>query len=150
MDDRAAIERLIYEYTYRLDGADLDPWGELFADADWAIAAGFESDQGILLHGAKPVADWGRANLKVHEDGTLRTKHVTTNVTIDITPDGERASALMYLTVFQAVPPHFPLQAVFSGRYEDEFVKDAGEWRYERRLIHADAVGDLSEHNTQV
>lgn len=150
MDDRAAIERLIYEYTYRLDRADFDAWGELFADADWAIAAGFESDQGIVLHGAEAVAEWGRANLKVHEDGTLKTKHVTTNVTIEIDPEGDGASARMYLTVFQAVPPHFPLQAVFSGRYEDEFVKEDGQWRFDRRLIHADAVGDLSEHNTQV
>ena len=39
-----------------------------------------------------------------------------------------------------------PLQPIIAGRYEDEFEKVDGTWRFSERIIHPDLHGDLSKH----
>lgn len=146
MDDRSHIENLIYEYTYRLDGGDFAAVGELFADGDWVLPAETDfGEGGLVLHGADRVREWLHANIWVY-GGSPMTNHVTTNVAIELGEGGETASARSYLTVFQGVPPDFPLQVIFCGRYLDEFARTDGAWRFTRRAIVAASVGDMSAH----
>ncbi|MFN8644592.1 MAG: nuclear transport factor 2 family protein [Candidatus Binatia bacterium] len=94
-DDRAAIAALVYGYAERLDAGDLAGLGALFADAT------FRSDRGGHYRGAAEV----RAvmeRLVVLYDGVPRTKHVTTNLVIELA--GDAASARAYFTVLQAAP----------------------------------------------
>ena len=72
------------------------------------------------------------------------------NVQIDIDASGEKATAQSYITVFQAVPPDFPLQAIFIGHYYDSFVKVDSGWRFARREISPDLLGDLSFHRSDM
>ncbi|MBE1502267.1 hypothetical protein H4696_009367 [Amycolatopsis lexingtonensis] len=59
-----------------------------------------------------------RDTVIVYEDGTPRTKHVTTNVAVEVT--GPTAAGSAYFTVLQAVPG-FPLQTIAAGHYADRF-----------------------------
>ena len=78
-------------------------------------------------------------------DGVPRTKHVITNVVVTVGTGVDVASSTCAFTVLQA-RPDLPLQPVLSGRYHDEFVRDADGWRYDDRLIITDFVGNLSRH----
>jgi hypothetical protein len=141
VDDREQIERLIYEYTYRLDGGDFEGFGRLFADADWCLSG----EREYAVSGADAVTAWLRDNILVY-DGIPLTSHVITNVTIDVAPDARTASARSYLTAFQGVPPDFPLQVIFTGGYLDAFAKRDGTWAFTRREITTRCVGDLRYH----
>jgi hypothetical protein len=83
-------------------------------------------------------------------DGIPHTKHVMTNVQIDVDESGSTASAQSYVTVFQALAPDFPLQAIFIGHYHDVFTKAAEVWRFQSRIISPDLIGDLSRHRADM
>jgi 3-phenylpropionate/cinnamic acid dioxygenase small subunit len=81
---------------------------------------------------------------KVHADGTLRTRHLTTNVIVDIDEPANTATARSAFVVFQATPG-LPLQPIVAGRYHDAFARD-GDWRFARRHILLEQIGDVHEH----
>ena len=83
-------------------------------------------------------------------DGKPRTKHMMTNVQIEVDEAADRAEAQCYITVFQAVPPDFPLQAIFAGHYRDVFERVDGIWRFQARDIAPDLIGDLSRHRADM
>lgn len=133
-----AILELIHAYAERLDDGDLDGVAALFADATWRTPARAEplrgtaavrrAYDGVLLYDGRPC-----------------TKHVITNVTIEIAADAATARARSYFTVLQA-RPELPLQPIICGRYHDAFARGAGGWRFADRLILSDLIGDLSRH----
>lgn len=137
------ILRLMNEYCFRIDEGDVDGFAELFRHGTWEVLG----DPGGGATGREAVRA-ALADLVLY-DGKPRTKHVMTNVQIDIEPGGQRATARCYVTVFQAVPPDFPLQPIFAGYYRDRFVCEDGEWRFEHRAISADLVGDLGRHRAR-
>lgn len=137
--DREAIARLVHLYAERLDAGDFEGVAALFARAT------FRSDQrpGVRRGSAEVLAVY-RGTVALH-DGSPRTKHVTTNLVVDLEPDGQGAAARSYFTVFQACPG-LPLQAVIAGRYEDRFARGPSGWEFADRLIRIDLVGDLRFH----
>jgi 3-phenylpropionate/cinnamic acid dioxygenase small subunit len=144
VDDRGHIENLIARYTHLLDGGDWDAFGELFAEGDWVLPS-TDFGQDLVLRGPEVTA-WMHATIHRYADGTPMTNHVTTNLHIEIAADGRTAETSSYLTVFQAVPPGFPLQAIFCGRYLDRFAKTDRTWRFARRKIVAVSLGDMRAH----
>ena len=48
-------------------------------------------------------------------------------------------------TVFQATE-ELPLQPIIAGRYEDQFERVDGRWRYTAKKYFVELVGDLSHH----
>ena len=76
-------------------------------------------------------------------DGVPRTKHVTTNLVIELS--GDTATTRSYFTVLQAVDG-LSLQPIVAGRYHDAFARVGGAWRFTDRLIFMDLVGDLVWH----
>ena len=81
----------------------------------------------------------------LHDDGTPRTKHVVTNLVIEVDETAGTAAARSYFTVLQATEM-LPLQVIVAGRYEDRFVRVDRQWRFSDRLVHMDLVGDVSCH----
>ncbi|MDX2170881.1 MAG: nuclear transport factor 2 family protein [Deltaproteobacteria bacterium] len=136
--DRAAIEALIYGYAERIDAGDLAGVGALFAKAVYRGA------QGGTYRGAAEVAAVLTARVILY-DGVPRTRHVTTNLVIELDPAGASATARSYFTVFQAAAD-LPLQPIVAGRYHDRFVRDGDQWRFDDRLIFMDLFGDLRRH----
>ena len=145
MSDRSEIQALIHEYTYRLDRGEFDRFGELFEKGEWRLAG--DDGNTFALKGKDQTAEWLRANIRTYDKGSLNTKHLIGNVTIDVADGGDTASAQMYLLVFQGVPPEFPLQCIYSGRYEDEYINEGGAWRFAKRTIYTDIAGELRHHN---
>ncbi len=136
---RAAIEALIYGYAERIDAGDLDGVAGLFERATYRSARGGE------YRGRDAVLAVLRERVILHRDGTPRTKHLTTNVVIELDGDGGGATARSYFSVCQQVDDG-PLQAIVAGRYHDRFVCDGSVWRFADRLIHMDLIGNLSRH----
>jgi ketosteroid isomerase-like protein len=136
-DDMDVIRTLIHEYAERIDTGDLDGLAALFTDATWGSPG-----RGTSLRGAEQVRH-GYDGVILY-DGSPCTKHVISNVTIELTGDGT-ATARSYFTVLQA-RPDFPLQPIIAGRYHDRFERVDGRWRFADRQIIPDLIGDLSHH----
>ena len=141
---KEAILRLMNEYCYLIDAADMEGFAGLFEHGTF------------VLQGDPGGGDTGTAAmLKMLEnvilyDGKTHAKHVMSNIQIDVDPSGEKATAQSYITVFQGVLPDFPLQPIFIGHYYDSFEKAAAGWRFVRREISPDLIGDLSFHRSDM
>jgi 3-phenylpropionate/cinnamic acid dioxygenase small subunit len=140
-DARAAITNLVLAYAERIDHGDFDGVGELFADAV-VTAVGDAKGQ----RGRDEVRRRYEQTTRRYEDGTPKTKHVTTNLIINLDDEAGTATCRSYYTVFQAVPGVLPLQPIIAGRYEDRFERIDGRWRFAARHILVDLIGDLSQH----
>ena len=100
-DDRSQIENLMASYCRIYDSGDFESYGEVFRHG--AIGNSVSS-----LKGAAEVTAHHRKNCLLY-DGKPNTRHVTTNISIEIGTDGKTASAKSYVIVYQAAP-EFPLQ----------------------------------------
>lgn len=139
-DDVDAISRLVFAYAERLDAGDLEGVADLLANADW------RSDRRPgALRGREEILGAFRSTVRIHEDGTPSTRHVTTNLVVEVSPGGELACARSYFTVFQA-RPELPLQAIVAGDYRDRFRRRAGTWEFSEREVRVALVGDLRFH----
>jgi len=140
-DDRAAIAALVYAYAERLDAGDLDGVADLFAHAT------LRSDRHDVVRRGRAAALALYREVVVLYDGLPCTKHVITNLHIELAHDRRQATSLCAFTVLQA-RPELPLQAILAGRYCDRVVADGpAEWRFEDRLIRVDFAGELRWHN---
>jgi len=136
--DLDAITALVHVYAERLDTGDLDGVAHLFDHATW------RSQTGEVRRGfdeVRPVYD-----RVILYEGTPRTKHLMTNLTIDLVDGAASADARCYFTVLQGVTPGEPIVPILSGRYVDRFERSGSEWRFADRLFLVDLVGDLSRH----
>jgi 3-phenylpropionate/cinnamic acid dioxygenase small subunit len=142
-DARSAIERIVYGYAERVDAGDFTGLAELFRDATYK--GGGPDDPGVV--GAEAVLAIQEQMVRRYPDGTPRTKHVTTNLVVEVDESAGTAAARSYFTVLQQVDD-FPLQAIIAGRYHDQFACVDGVWRLTERVIFCDLLGDLSRHLT--
>jgi 3-phenylpropionate/cinnamic acid dioxygenase small subunit len=133
-----AIENLIARYAFLVDDGDFAGLGALLDDAEFRLGT-------TVARGKDEVQQLARTALQTYADGTPRTRHVTTNIIIDVAPDGRTATSRAYYTVFQQTGD-FPLQAIASGRYEDCFDRRGDTWRFTFRQVSAGLVGDVSHH----
>jgi 3-phenylpropionate/cinnamic acid dioxygenase small subunit len=135
-----AISALMFLYAECVDRADFDGLSRLFAHAELRSVTAPPPG----MRGAQ-VGRFYAATNRVHADGTLRTRHLSTNLMIDIDEAADRATARSYFLVLQATD-QLPFQPIAGGRYEDRFQRAAGAWRFSERLIHVDQIGDMSQH----
>jgi 3-phenylpropionate/cinnamic acid dioxygenase small subunit len=81
----------------------------------------------------------------IHDDGTPRTKHVTSNILVEVDEQAGIAAARSYFTVLQAAPGR-GIQIIVAGRYRDRFARGDGGWHFVERRFQTDLVGDVSRH----
>jgi uncharacterized protein (TIGR02246 family) len=130
LEDREAIRALILAYGAAHDHRDYRAFASLFAaNGEWVGGLGtargpqaiFELMDRTIGHDPQP-----------NGSGTY---HVMTNDRIQI--DGDRASATtkwIFLTPGNDNTPHI----VVLGHYDDQFVRENGEWKFLRREAPAD------------
>ena len=135
-----AITKLIYTYAERIDDGDFAGVGELFAHATLTFE-GF----GDAVSGRDAIQALYTRSTRRYEDGTPRTKHVMTNVMVDVHDDAT-ARSRSYFTVLQAVPGALALQPVIAGRYRHTYELVDSGWRVATMHITIDLVGDLGHH----
>ncbi|MAT91357.1 MAG: hypothetical protein CME59_02025 [Halioglobus sp.] len=141
MDDSREIENLIYLYAERIDAGDLAGVAELFRDGEIV-----SSEYDTRHAGYEEVLGLYRQSTRIYPDsGTPKTRHLTSNVIIELDEDGADARARSCYTVLQATAD-LPLQPIICGRYEDRFRKTRGSWQFARREMFVDLLGDLSAH----
>ena len=139
-----SIKALMYTYAECVDLARFDELGELFSHGVLTSTSAADPDDGMS---GDDVAAFYAATNKVHGDGTLRTRHVSSNVIVEVAEGGQTATARSYFAVHQGTDA-LPLQPIVSGRYEDDFALVDGQWRFARRLVIVDQIGDMREHLT--
>lgn len=133
-----AIENLIAAYAELVDGGDFTGLGTLLADATF-------TGSGTPVSGPDAIEKMFGNMLITYDDGTPRTKHVTTNIAIELDEEAGTAVSRAYFTVLQALPD-LPLQPIISGRYHDRFERSADRWRFAERQVRIDLTGDVSRH----
>ena len=136
-----AIRRLMYLYAECVDLADFEGLAELFRHGEMTSNTATGGMSG------ERVRDFYARTNKVHENGTLCTRHLATNIIVDVDEAADSASARSYFVVFQATS-RLPFQPIVGGRYHDRFERVGGEWRFRQRRVLVDQIGDVSEHLT--
>ena len=136
-----AIENLIATYAELVDDGDFAGLGTLLAEATF-------TGSGAPVSSPEAIEKMFRDMLIVYDDGTPRTKHVTTNIAIEADEEAGTAVSRAYFTVLQALPG-LPPQPIASGRYRDRFERCDGQWRFAERRVRVDLVGDVSRHLRQ-
>ena len=138
MSAREEILHLINRYAFTIDTGDLEGFASLFEYGEW-IKEGVEP-----IVGRQQVRE-AISRIRIYEDGTPRTKHVTSNIDLNVDEESGTAKSESYVTVFQQTEG-FPLQPIFSGHYFYDFARVDGSWRFTKRVIRYGLVGDLSAH----
>jgi 3-phenylpropionate/cinnamic acid dioxygenase small subunit len=139
MSSEREIGNLIATYAFLVDDGEFEQLGVLLDRCDFTLG------KGPAVRGSEAIAKLARGALQVFGDGTPRTRHVTSNIVIEVNEDAGTAQARAYYTVFQAVDD-FPLQPIACGRYRDRFERVDGKWRFAERSVQTDLVGDVSRH----
>jgi ketosteroid isomerase-like protein len=137
---RRDIEKLMMTYADLQDAGRLDEVAELFTHGAFVV-----DKVPTPFRGAEVIGAMKRRHDRVYPDGTLRTKHVTTNVRIELDASGRTATGESYFTVLQATD-ELPLQVIMAGRYSDKFVHIDGRWWFDERYVRTDLIGDMSGH----
>ena len=133
MDSARQIENLVYSYAERLDAGD-----------DRAVQHAFRhpvARQTAVL----PVAGGPGMATRLHDDGTPKTKHLTSNVQIYVDDEAGSARSRANYCVTQSTP-ELPLQIIVTGHYRDTFHRIDGEWWFDSRTMYVDQIGDTSHH----
>ncbi len=133
------IAALILRYAEHIDAGDFAGLAALFEHA--ALRTDGHAD---VRRGRDEVRTLYESMVRLY-DGRPSTQHVTTNIQVEVAPDGQSAQARSVYTVFQA-RPDLPLQPIVGGRYHDSFARGPGGWYFTERVIFVDLVGDLSRH----
>lgn len=137
--DDMRLTNLLHTYAELVDSGDFSGVGALLARAQVYMTG----PGGAAVSGTDVGAIMQRF-VRLY-DGVPRTRHIVTNSIIEIAADRHVASTRSYYVVLQI------LQApvvIVTGRYYDRFARDSDseEWYFTERIIHVDAVGDVSGH----
>lgn len=123
-------EALSIAYARAVDFRDYEALVALFAP-DGVL------DTGKPLKGQAAIAD-----ALSHRPDELRSRHVLSNIYIDVRSPTE-ARGISYLTLYRHVGPEslkgepVPLDGPAAiGHYEDRFIRTDDGWRFERRKLH--------------
>jgi ketosteroid isomerase-like protein len=135
-----AVTNLIYSYAERIDEGDFAGVAEVFEHATLTF-----ENFGDAISGRDAIEKLYANTTRRYDDGTPRTKHVMTNVIVDLA-DGFHASSRSYFTVLQAVPGELSLQPVIAGRYRHTYERVDGIWRVATMHVIIDLTGELGHH----
>lgn len=127
VEDELAIQRVLVEYSARQDARDYAGYAALFAkNGEWVNGKnaykGREAIHKMLvdLYGTPPP---GYVNNESY--------HISSNFQIEV--HGERATARSRHLLVLRGPKGEPTPAL-AGRYEDELIREEGEWKILRRV----------------
>ena len=133
-DSVKQITDMMFRYAELFDTGRFDEFAAMFEHGTWHKAE----------FGTAAARRWIDDNVQLY-DGLTHTKHVTTNVVVNVDEQAGTAEATAYVTIFQA-RPDFPLQPIFCGRYRDRLARIDGQWWWTERAVAGDLYGDISRH----
>jgi len=126
-----ACERIVHAYSRALDLGDMNAAADFFAE-NGSMARPMAPEQ--VIQGREAV----RASLLTRPK-TLLTKHLATNVMIDV-ESRDSARGISCLTMIATTPPaggkppFVSAGPVYFGEFKDRYVRENGVWKFlERR-----------------
>ncbi len=138
LTDSDELRNLLFRYAEAIDAGDLAALRDLFEHAVISL------DGGATWRGRRAGGDDsepGPWRATASGGGPKGTKHVVTNVIVELAAGGDEASTRSSFTVLQATDS-LPLQPIIAGRYHDTFRRIDGAWRFASRRYIIDLVGD--------
>jgi 3-phenylpropionate/cinnamic acid dioxygenase small subunit len=142
-DSARQIENLLYTYAERIDAGDLDGVAEMFAHG--RICGMEDGPPETVFTGTTGVRAMYEMATRLYDDGTPKTKHLTSNARIDVDDEAGTATSTANYLVSQATPD-LPLQVIVTGHYRDTFHRIDGTWWFDTRIMFVDQVGNTSHH----
>src|SRR5512146_430301 len=130
LEDAEQIRQLNLEYRRHLDARDLDAYGALFAaDGEWLGGTGYGK-------GPAGIAAMLKERLAGNPGPPGPTSwHVVTES--DISVHGDQASGTISWALIQRGAGDTPVMRLL-GHYDDQYVRENGRWRYQRRVARTD------------
>jgi len=128
LQDKHEIERLQYAYGFFIDNRMFREMADLFAEEGAWIEIGgrgrYHGKERIhrFLHEVLGEGRWGLARDEV-------INHVQQQLLITVDPDRQRARARARAEVQGNSPPDTPHLLLADGIYENEYVREGGQWK---------------------
>ena len=119
------VQEFIHRYASMVDTGNFDGLGDLFRHGrirtrdERGIESQWVGRDAIRNVFAQTVRTW---------DGIPRTKHLVSNLSVNVDANGPRAVCRSYYTVLHEAPGT-PVHIVICGRYEDTFEVIDGSWQ---------------------
>lgn len=136
-----AIERMIYQVGYALEAGDFARVAEIMGEA----TLGADMIGRRVYQGAEEIqAQYTRTNI-VYPDRGRASKEIYTSVVVDVDVDQGTATSVTSYTVAHQ-PPDEPFALLVAGKYEDEWRRVDGTWRWVDRFIVVQYKNDLDRH----
>lgn len=128
VEDIIEIQQLYSVYNHVIDGGRGEEWAALFVE-DGTLDTGL----GFAVEGTPSARAEFASGVPLMMPGS---RHVATNVRIDV--DGDSATGSAYLQLWVA-DEDAGVKVLVSGVYVDTLRKDAGQWRFVTRVLVPDA-----------
>ncbi len=128
LEEKDAIRDLLSRYCFHFDAGEFEQWLDLFTP-DGVFDLGPRG----RISGQAGLRDFLKVLPLV--DGLPMTRHCVTNIIINV--EGDHATARSYVMV---LGPGERVAIGVAGRYEDDIVKMAGQWRFKLRKVHFDLL----------
>lgn len=146
-DDTLAISNIISRFSHLIDARDYGGLGELFADISFTTAIDGVEGRSEPVRGDE-IADWYKHGAEISnrnwlklvepegDPADVRTRHVFTNIVIEVAED-RRTAAAVYYGMGWAYTSNVSPRARYAGRYHDTFERRDGTWRIiARHQVH--------------
>lgn len=146
-DTRAHIEDLLARYMWAFDTQDAEAYASLFAADGEVVNTGANMKTPVVFHGHEQLKDFievvrQRTQMPPHAELQFSPNiHFTANLVLTV--KGDKASSKLYwFTVRRGenhdqITEYNPNPAFFAsiGRYEQEYVRQNGQWLFKRVTI---------------
>ena len=133
--DHEQIQYLLARYSFFVDYREFEKLGELLADAVFRLTWESQGVETGEIRGREAI----EAFYAEHLAGRRPSRHVITNVAIDVDEAGENAEVFAYLT--SVGHPPSPPSVLLSGHYENRFAKVDGRWRFTQLYVVMELPG---------
>ncbi|MGD1211813.1 MAG: nuclear transport factor 2 family protein [Candidatus Acidiferrales bacterium] len=133
--DRAQIEKLMWQYTRALDTENADAYAATYTP-DGQFGSGPNAIKG---HDAlkKMIADLRQRSADAEAKGEKRPPmyHMTANSYLEFTDKDHARMEAYWITVFAQSGPNVPVRVAAAGRDIDELVRVNGQWLIKARDV---------------
>lgn len=135
VQDRAAIEALMWRYVRALDTLDADAYAAVFTE-DGSFGSGGQQRKG-RAELRQMVSDLkkGRTEREAAGQKSPAMYHVITNDHVEFLSATEARYHSYWMTVFGALGTETPPRVAAAGRGIDELVKVGGQWLIKNRNV---------------